>query len=383
MNLIDNVLKTAEKTVTSNIQNLRQQGMKKFVQETGIDVTNLTPEALNSAYEKFKGQNLDKLVNGEYLGEQAKHFGDLLTYSAEELKKEAATISIHGTKIDTTALMTNPEAVLHNTAEAMIDKELDKAVQGKVGEVLKQYGLVPGQRVKDEIKDLVRNTIRGTKNSIFRNPDLKAGLVSAAEDAVNKYYKSAIELLENKDWQEKQLKPLNNMIDKEFKQLDGLQDKLNSKIGDFNSQMDKAAKKLSELEKLDIAKEINSEVTDKLNISGRLNDINKKLGMFGLDQTSLDAVSKNLNGQITGAINNELAPAIQKNIEKLGDINKRVEEVKKYVQKYEDYVKNEIKAFEDKAKEYIKNIESQLLSTVLSSVHLKLGGDLGGIKLKF
>ena len=279
--------------------------------------------------------------------------------------------------------MTNPEAVLHNTAEAMIDKELDKAVQGKVGEVLKQYGLVPGQRVKDEIKDLVRNTIRGTKNSIFRNPGLKAGLVSAAEDAVNKYYKSAIELLENKDWQEKQLKPLNNMIDKEFKQLDGLQDKLNSKIGDLNSQMDKAAKKLSELEKLDIAKEINSEVTDKLNISGRLNDINKKLGMFGLDQTSLDAVSKNLNGQITGAINNELAPAIQKNIEKLGDINKRVEEVKKYVQKYEDYVKNEIKAFEDKAKEYIKNIESQLLSTVLSSVHLKLGGDLGGIKLKF
>ena len=285
--------------------------------------------------------------------------------------------------IDTTALMTNPEAVLHNTAEAMIDKELDRAVQGKVGEVLKQYGLVPGQRMKDEVKDLVRNTIRGTKNSIFRNPDLKAGLVSVAEDAVNKYYQSAVELLENKDWQEKQLKPLNNMIDKEFKQLDGLQDKINNKIGDFNSQMDKAAKKLSELEKLDIAKEINSEVTDKLNIGGQLNDINKKLGMFGLDQTSLDAVSKNLNGQIAGAINNELAPAIQKNIEKLGDINKRVEEVKKYVQKYEDYVKNEIKAFEDKAKEYIKNIESQLLSTVLSSVHLKLGGDLGGIKLKF
>ena len=383
MNLIDNVLKTAEKTVTSNIQNLRQQGMKKFVQETGIDVTNLTPEVLNSAYEKFKGQNLDKLVNGEYLGEQAKHFSDLLTYSAEELKKEAATISIHGTEIDTAALMTNPEAVLHNTAEAMIDKELDKAVQGKVGEVLKQYGLVPGQRMKDEVKDLVRNTIRGTKNSIFRNPDLKAGLVSAAEDAVNKYYKSAVELLENKDWQEKQLKPLNNMIDKEFKQLDGLQDKLNSKMGDFNKSMDKAFNKLSELEKLDIAKEINSEVTDKLNIGGRLNDINKKLGMFGLDQTSLDAVSKNLNGQIAGAINNELAPAIQKNIEKLGDINKKVEEVKKYVQKYEDYVKNEIKAFEDKAKEYIKNIESQLLSTVLASVHLKLGGGLGGIKLKF
>lgn len=383
MNLIDNVLKTAEKTVTSNIQNLRQQGMKKFVQETGIDVTNLTPEALNSAYEKFKGQNLDKLVNGEYLGEQAKHFGDLLTYSVDEIKKQAATLSVHGVKIDTTELLTNPQAVLHNTAETMIDKELDRAVQGKVGEVLKQYGLVPGQRIKDEVKDLVRNTIRGTKNSIFRNPDLKAGLVSAAEDAINKYYQSAIELLENKEWQEKQLKPLNNMIDEQFKKLDGVQNTIDSKISDFNGKMDKVTNKLSELEKLDIAKEINSEVSDKLNINGRLNDINKKLGMFGLDQTSLDIISKNLNGQITGVINNELAPAIQKNIEKLGDINKRVEEVKKYIQKYEDYIKNEIKAFENKAKEYIKNFESKLLSTVLSSVHLKLGGGLEGIKLKF
>ena len=383
MSLIDNVLKTAEKTVVSNVQNLRQQGMKKFIQETGIDVTNLTPEALTTAYEKFKGQNLDKLVNGEYLGNQAKQFGDLLTYSAEELKKEASTLSIHGTKVDTTELLTNPKAVLHKTAETMIDQELDKAVQGKVGAVLKQYGLISGRSANDEVKQLIRNTIRGTKNSIFRNPDLKAGLVAAAEDAVNKYYKSAIEVLENKDWQNKQLKPLNNMIDKQFKELDGIQNQVNDKLNDFNNKVDKLANKLTELEKLDIAKEINGEITNKLNIGGRLNDINKQLGMFGLEQSSLDVISKNLNGQIAGAINNDLAPAIQKNIEKLGDISKRVEEAKKYVQKYEDYIKNEIKAFENKAKEYIKNFESKLLSTVLSSVHLKLGGGLGGIKLKF
>lgn len=382
MSLIDNVLKTAEKTVVSNVQNLRQQGMKKFIQETGIDVNNLTPEALNSAYEKFKGQNLDKLVNGEYLGEQAKQFGDLLTYSADELKKQASQISIRGVKIDTKAFLSNPQAVLHNTAESMVDQELDKAVQGKVGAVLKQYGIIQGQRPKDEVRDLIRNTIRGTKNSIFRNPELKAGMVSAAEDAVNTYYKSVVELLEDKNWQQKQLKPLNKMIDDQFSKLDDTQNKLNNSINHVNKQIDKYTKKLSAIEKLDIAKEINAQVTGKLDINGRLNEINKKLGMFGLDQASLNTISSNLNSQISGAINNQLAPDIKKSIAKLGDVNKRVEEVKKYVQKYEDFVKNEIKAFESKAKEYIKNFESQLLSSVLASVHLKLGG-AGGIKLKF
>ncbi len=382
MSLIDNVLKTAEKTVVSNVQNLRQQGMKKFIQETGIDVNNLTPEALNSAYEKFKGQNLDKLVNGEYLGEQAKQFGDLLTYSADELKKQASQISIHGVKIDTQAFLSNPQAVLHNTAESMVDQELDKAVQGKVGVVLKQYGIIQGQRPKDEIRDLIRNTIRGTKNSIFRNPDLKAGMVSAAEDAVNTYYKSVVELLEDKNWQQKQLKPLNKMIDDQFSKFNDTQNKLNNSINHVNKEIDKYTKKLSAIEKLDIAKEINAQVTGKLDINGRLNEINKKLGMFGLDQASLNTIGSNLNSQIAGAINNQLAPDIKKSIAKLGDVNKRVEEVKKYVQKYEDFVKNEIKAFESKAKEYIKNFESQLLSSVLASVHLKLGG-VGGIKLKF
>lgn len=372
MSLIDNVLKTAEKTVVSNVQNLRQQGLKKFVQDAGIDPNGMTQEALLSAYEKFKQFNADKLVNGEYLGDQAKQFGDLLTYSADEIKKQASTISIHGTKIDTVDLLKSPAAVLHKTAETMIDKELDKAVQGKVGAVLKQYGIVPGKRVKDEIRDVVRNTIRGTKNSIFRDPALKAGMVAAAEDAVNRYYQSALELLENKDWQDKQLKPLNDMIQGET-----------NKVFD---EINKYSNKLTELEKLDIAKEINGAITGNLStMTSRLNDINKQLEMLGLNQTSLDMVSKDLNGQINGVINNELAPAIQSNIKKLGDVSKRVEEVQRYVQKYEDYIKNEIKAFENKAKEYIKNIEAQLLSTVLASVHLKLGsiGGIGGIKLKF
>ena len=378
MSLIDNVLKTAEKTVVSNIQNLKQQGIKKFVHDAGVDVNGMTQDALMAAYEDFKNRHLDELVNGEYLGKQAQQFGELLTYSAEEIKKQASTISIKGTKIDTQELFSNPQAALHNAAEAMVDKEIDKVVQDKVGQVLQQYGIISGdtKRAKDEVVDLIRNTIRGTKNSIFRNPDIKAGMMSIAEGAINDYYKSAVEMLENAEWQQKQLKPLNDMIDKGFSQLDDVQKKLGGQIDDINKKIDK----LDEIAKMDLAKEINDQITGKLDINGRLADLNKKLGMFGLDQGTLNAIGGNLNNQIVGVVNQNLGPTIQNSIVKMGEISQRVAEVKQYVQKYEDFVKNEIKAFEDKAKEYIKQIETELINTVLSSVHLKLGG---GIKLKF
>ena len=380
MNLIDNVLKTAEKTVVSNVQNLRQQGVKKFIQDSGIDTSGMTQEALMTAYNAFKSKHPEQLLNGEYLGNQVKQFSELLTYSKDKIKEEAQTISIHGYKMNTKDLMTNPQAVLHNTAETMVDQEIDRIVQGKVGNILKQHGIITGDRPNDEVRDLIRNTIRGTKNSIFKDPELKQKMVNIAEDGVNAYYKSVVEMLENPDWQQKQLKPLNDIVNKQFDKLDGLQGNLNSKMDDLNKNISKYSNKLDALSKLDLAKEINQQVTGKLDISGQLEEMNKKLGMFGLDQTSLDFISKDLNNQITGTVNNQLGPTIQKSISKLGDINKKVVEVQQYVQKYEDFIKNEIKAFEDKAKEYIKNIETKLVSTILSSVHLKLGG---GIKLKF
>lgn len=381
MNLIDSVLKSATKAITKNVENLKQQGIKKFIQDSGLKTEGMTQEAILTAYNNFKAKNPDKLVNGEYLGKDAKQVNEILSNTEENVKKEAEKITDKGQKIKTKELLKNPKAVLHYTAETIVDKKIDEAVQGKVGEILKKYKLIKGQRPNDEVRDLIRNTIRGTKNSIFRDPTLKANLTKAANTALDDYYKAVIELLENPDWQSEQLKPLNDMIGKQFSKINDAQNKLNSKFGDINSELEKYKNKLNALEKLDIAKQINDQVHGKLDLNSRLSELNDKLGMFGLEQQSVNFIGDSLNKQLADKLNKELAPSIKDNIAKLDKINKRVAEVQKYVQKYEDYVKKEIAAFENKAKDYIKKMETKLLSSVLASVHLKLGKD--GLKLHF
>lgn len=372
MNLIKSVLKNAEKTVNSNIESLRQTGLKKFVRDTGLDINGMSVEDLQKAYEEFKNQNVGKLVNGEYLGDLAKNFEDVLTYSEEEIKKQVSQISIKGVKIDTQQLLTSPEAALRSAAEGFVDKEIDKVVQSKVGDILAQAGVITDDNQVDQIKELIRNTIRGTKNSIFRDPEIKQKLLDYAQGAVNNYYQSVVQMLENPDWAQKQLKPLNDMVDKGLGELN----KVTGEIDKISGEIDKYANKLSELEKLDIAKEINGMITGQLDIEGNLTKLNNQLGMFGLDQSSIGAISGALNASITNTVTSALGPTIQNSITQLGDINKEVAKVQEYVKQYEDYVKKEIQAFESKAKDYIKQLESELISSILSSVHLKLGDSL-------
>lgn len=372
MDLIKSVLKNAERTVNSNIESLRQTGLKKFVRDTGLDINGMSVEDLQKAYEEFKNQNVGKLVNGEYLGDLARNFEDVLTYSEEEIKKQVSQISINGVKIDTQQLLTSPDAALRSAAEGFVDKEIDKVVQSKVGDILAQAGVITDDNQVDQIKELIRNTIRGTKNSIFRDPEIKQKLLDYAQGAVNNYYQSVVQMLESPDWAQKQLKPLNDMVDKGFGELD----KATGEISKISGEIDKYANKLSELEKLDIAKEINGMVTGQLDIEGNLTKLNSQLGMFGLDQSSIGAISGALNASVTNTVTSALGPTIQNSITQLGDINKEVAKVQEYVKQYEDYVKKEIQAFESKAKDYIKQLESELISSILSSVHLKLGDSL-------
>lgn len=380
MSLINEVLKTAEKTVAGNAQSLLQQGLKKFVDDAGIDVGSMSKEDILTAYEDFKSKHLDELINGEYLGEQAQQLSELLTYDVEKIKEQISSVSINGMKMDPQEILNSPNAVLHNAAEVMVNQQIDKIVEDKALALFQQYGIDLGSKPKEEVVGIIRDTIRGTRNSIFRNPEIKANMISKAEEAINNYYKSALEMLENPEWQEKQLKPLNDIVDKGLGQVGEFQKKLEGELGNLSKEVDKITSKIDEISKMDIAKEINDQILGKFDANGQLKDFNEMLGLFGLEKNGLDGIGGCLNTDITGIMGGGLDKTIHDNVIKMNEITQRVTEVKQYVQKYEDFVKNEIKAFEDKAKEFIKQIETELINTVLSAVHLKLGDS---IKLGF
>jgi len=365
MTLVENVLQTAGANIISNAKDLFQQGLKNFVHDTNLDTNGMERKAIEAAYEAFKKLHLEDLIKGEYVGGQAGKLSGL----------KIPNIKINGTEIDTQDLINDPEAVLRKAATTLAEKEIDKAIQGKVGETLKKYGV--GQILTDEVKELIRATILGAKYSISRNPSIKETVEKVAKEGIVNYYNSIVEMMESPDWQNKQLKPLKDLVDKGVTGFNDVTGKVTGEIGKIgeklNGEIDKITGKLDEISKMDIANEISKLIEKNLDVGGIFGKFDEQLKKFGLDKIGLGSTSEIINKHLGKLID---STGIQKELSKIKEISDKVREAKEYIKKYETLVMNEIKAFEEKARQYILELEAEFAKQLLNFVNIVLIGDL-------
>lgn len=322
----------------------------KWIKEKGID-TSKGAFDVSQQYDKACKAGGDEFINNEYyVGKDDKLRTDITAAIKSGTGKEI-TLTDKQKAVKEVLNASSPNAVLRYAAKTLVNNKVDDMINDKIQAECKKYGIKSTKTITNaELREGIRNVIRGTKDSVFRNHELMGNLEADATSALEKYMEGQLGKYTSATYVDKALKPLKNAEDK-------------------LTNLDKKITSFSKLDKLEISKNIANQITGKLDFTSKLSG---KLSKFGVKDSQLSALQNKLGLSINKSLQGHLNKSIEKNISKLTNVTKTIQKYEEQIKHYEEMVTKQIAVWQNKAKTWLKNQEKKWIGSLAKSFKIKL-----------
>lgn len=349
--------------VLNRRERIKKEGFEKWCKDNIGKDSKMSEDQKKEAYEKYRSEHPSEFESTVYFGKDDKFKQEIQSAWDLTASSNATAENLGWNKSMTNELRQHPSEIITEAAQYYVDKKLDSVVDAQIEKTCQKYhiSLNGGTgKLTDEQRQRIRDTIRGTKNSIFRNSEIRKELFKSAykgiEDLIDKHLEGYADNLTGKV-----LKPMNKLKDK----LD--------KIDEFLNYEEKQEEKYN-ITKI-VCDKITGRSTDKIYSS--ISKINSKLGIFGLEDEDIHALSDTLGAQIGESVK-KMIPVINKNIKAVSIIADKIKLYKTTLTNLKTAVKTQISAWRNKATGWVKDRVSAWAKKTLEGSAMKVAG----LKLK-
>lgn len=293
-------------------------------------------------------------------------------YSSETSK--AITLTLEGNKRYQVAQKTKELA--ENLIKAQEESYTDKVIE----KILQKYNQTFGTDIEmtEKLKQDIRDAIRGTKTVYFNKDKTMKELTDRTRKLLYHEFESRVNdrLYQSKEW--KKLMNLDNKVDDIYRKAGG------NKLDEAQKKMEKWYS-MSDVDFLvdiasDLDKQINSNVKFLSKWGGTLNDLDRKMGKYGLDLqlgTEFESLEKQFSLNVANSMETQLRSQVKTTLQTVNKATKAVQEAKKEVQELQQGAKNLIKRWETTVMDEVEKQEKLVVNNIMKSV--KISFDTSGI----
>lgn len=264
--------------------------------------------------------------------------------------------------------------------EAQEDKILDQKLEGILTKMNKQWGtkLTDNEKLRQDIRD----AIRGTKTVFFKYDETMKVLQDKTQKMLEREIQKQLNdrINQSKAWK--------NMMSMDKKFNDIYRKAGGSKIEKIQQKLDKWNK----MSDLDFMLMTTEKMTDTLNSrikflgkwGGSLNDLDAKMGKFGLNLglgEQFTSFEKNFTSQIAASMQNTVRTDISKSLQSVSKITSAVKQATQQIQKIQNQAKELVLKWETTVMDVVKAQEKRIVNNILKSVKISFSGGIGSFKI--
>lgn len=344
-------LENAYKTQYEQIQKIYIDGIKEIAKK--YNKSDLSFKDLMIFYVSQNDKNNDQFYKNIYVGTDLNKLNTVrqLFKELEDLEKQLKENNVSiSTDIQQNISKKEIESMINDIAQNILDKQLDEYMNTEVTKILSKYNYnLNTQDCINEIKKYIWsfNTAKEKNETELIN----------IQKEINKSITNAID------------KATNVAMYK-------LEQDVKNKLPNFNGYIDTSQKYLNSLKKIDIKKDILTNVQSNLKdgLNSIDSSINKVLGNFGLKVDISGTFSDDigiLSKEITSSFDKYLDPIIKEQNKVIDIAEIHIKEAEELVKEYEAQVQGLINRWEQTAQDYIKQQEQKLVNTIINSINIK------------
>ena len=350
----DQYIKTLEnvyKTQYEQIQKIYIDGIKEIAKK--YNKGDLSFKDLMIFYVSQNDKNNDQFYKNIYVGTDLNKLNTVkqLFKELEDLEKQLKENNISiPTDIQQSISKKEIESMINDIAQNILDKQLDEYMNTEITKILSKYNYnLNTQDCIDEIKKYIWSFNTAKEKNETELINIQKEINKSITNAIDKATNAAMYKLE--------------------------QD-VKNKLPNFNGYIDTSQKYLNSLKKIDIKKDILTNVQSNLKdgLNSIDSSINKVLGNLGLKVDISGTFSDDigiLSKEITSSFDKYLDPIIKEQNKVIDIAEIHIKEAEELVKEYEAQVQSLINRWEQTAQDYIKQQEQKLVNTIISSINIK------------
>jgi hypothetical protein len=344
-------LENAYKTQYEQIQKIYIDGIKEIAKK--YNKSDLSFKDLMIFYVSQNDKNNDQFYKNIYVGTDLNKLNTVrqLFKELEDLEKQLKENNVSiSTDIQQNISKKEIESMINDIAQNILDKQLDEYMNTEVTKILSKYNYnLNTQDCINEIKKYIWSFNTAKEKNETELINIQKEINKSITNAIDKATNAAMYKLE--------------------------QDEKN-KLPNFNGYIDTSQKYLNSLKKIDIKKDILTNVQSNLKdgLNSIDSSINKVLGNFDLKVDISGTFSDDigiLSKEITSSFDKYLDPIIKEQNKVIDIAEIHIKEAEELVKEYEAQVQGLINRWEQTAQDYIKQQEQKLVNTIINSINIK------------
>ena len=329
-----------------------------------------------------KDPSLSNKYNAEYFNKQIDHINK--TYGLSIPPYSASTAAALKSTLEGNKRYQIKKNVKH-LATLMMDKQLDSYLDKNIQGVLDKFNARFGTNHQNtpELRDKIRQVIRGTYTVTFNQDELMKDLEQKTEKELERFLENKVEerLYNSGEW-------------KKFMHLDeDAGDIYRKKLG--GDKINALGNKISEWTKLndvDFTLKLTESLTDQLNdkvgflgsTQNSLNRLDAKMDRFGLGLglgSQFSALEKSFTLNIASSMEHQLKTSMQGTLKSISRINNTVQNFQKQIQGIQNQARDLVKKWETTAMDMVKAQEKVIVNNIMKSVKIDFKGSIGSFKI--
>lgn len=344
-------LENAYKTQYEQIQKIYIDGIKEIAKK--YNKSDLSFKDLMIFYVSQNDKNNNQFYKNIYVGTDLNKLNTVrqLFKELEDLEKQLKENNVSiSTDIQQNISKKEIESMINDIAQNILDKQLDEYMNTEVTKILSKYNYnLNTQDCINEIKKYIWSFNTAKEKNETELINIQKEINKSITNAIDKATNAAMYKLE--------------------------QD-VKNKLPNFNGYIDTSQKYLNSLKKIDIKKDILTNVQSNLKdgLNSIDSSINKVLGNLGLKVDISGTFSDDigiLSKEITSSFDKYLNPIIKEQNKVIDIAEIHIKEAEELVKEYEAQVQGLINRWEQTAQDYIKQQEQKLVNTIINSINIK------------